>query len=96
MSEEANKTDCPPDRLSVFEGKPFYDAAVLRRGIRVWINDVEHLDDVVEYCCSGKWARIKQKNPPGHPKAGEFMKNLYGTGPKIKRVENLVIRVEWK
>jgi len=88
--------DTPPDRLSVVEDKPFFDNVVLDRGVRVWIGDQEHVDDVVEYCVSGRWARIKTKHPPGHPKAGEFMRNLYGNGPRIKRVSNVEIKVEWK
>ena len=49
-------TDVPPDRLSVDPSSPFYDEAVLARGVGVRFRGVERRD-VEEYCVSKKWIR---------------------------------------
>ena len=49
-------TDVPPDRLSVDPSSPFYDEAVLARGVGVRFRGVERRD-VEEYCVSEKWVR---------------------------------------
>ena len=49
-------TDVPPDRLRVDPSSPFYDEAVLARGVGVRFRGVERRD-VEEYCVSEKWIR---------------------------------------
>jgi len=49
-------TDVPPDRLSVDPSSPFYDEAVLARGVGVRFRGVERRD-VEEYCVSEHWIR---------------------------------------
>lgn len=86
----AGKPELPPDRLCVVDGKPYFNAAMLTR-VRVWIDEVEHIDDVVEYCVSGSWARVHVRGPNG-----QFRQNIYGKGLMIKRLVNVVVRVEFK
>ncbi len=47
----------PPDRLSVNPRSPFYDEAVLERGIGVRFNGIER-HNVEEYCISEGWVRL--------------------------------------
>lgn len=49
--------DVPPDRLSVDPESPFYDAAVLARGVGVRFKGVEKTN-VDEYCVSEGWVRL--------------------------------------
>ena len=49
-------SDAPPDRLSVDPKSPFYDGALLARGIGVRFKGQER-DDVEEYCVSESWIR---------------------------------------
>ena len=49
-------TDTPPDRLSLLPSSPFYNEALLARGIGVRFRGVERTD-VVEYCLSEGWIR---------------------------------------
>ncbi len=49
-------TDVPPDRLSVDPSSPFYDEAMLARGIGVRFRGVERRD-VEEYSVSEQWIR---------------------------------------
>ena len=49
-------SDAPPDRLSVDPKSPFYDEALLARGIGVRFKGGER-DDVEEYCVSEGWIR---------------------------------------
>ncbi len=49
-------TDTPPDRLSVDPASPFYDEAILARGIGVRFRGVERRD-VEEYSVSEGWIR---------------------------------------
>ncbi len=50
-------TDTPPDRLSNNPASPFYDEAVLRRGIGIRFKGVEKTN-VEEYCISEGWVRM--------------------------------------
>ena len=47
----------PPDRLSNDPTSPFYDAAILERGIGIRFNGVEK-NNVDEYCVSEGWIRV--------------------------------------
>ena len=49
--------DIPPDRLSANESSPYYDAAVLERGVGVRFKGVEK-NNVEEYCVSEGWVRL--------------------------------------
>jgi hypothetical protein len=53
----AATTDTPPDRLSVDPASPFYDEAVLRRGVGIRFNGVEKTT-VEEYCVSEGWVKM--------------------------------------
>jgi hypothetical protein len=48
--------DQPPDRLCIDPASPFYDEAVLVRGVGVRFKGRER-DDVEEYCVSEGWIR---------------------------------------
>lgn len=50
-------SDTPPDRLCVNPRSPYYDAALLDRGIGVRFNGVER-HNVEEYCISEGWVRL--------------------------------------
>ena len=50
-------SDTPPDRLSVDPKSPFYDEALLARGIGVRFKGVEKTN-VEEYCVSEGWVRL--------------------------------------
>ena len=50
-------SDVPPDRLSNNPASPFYDEAVLRRGIGIRFKGVEKTN-VEEYCVSEGWVRM--------------------------------------
>ena len=50
-------SDTPPDRLCVNPRSPFYDEAVLERGIGVRFNGTER-HNVEEYCISEGWVRL--------------------------------------
>ena len=50
-------TDTPPDRLSLDPRSPFYDEALLARGIGVRFKG-EEKTNVVEYCLSEGWIKI--------------------------------------
>ena len=54
MSE---KTDTPPDRLSVDPTSPYYDADVLARNVGVRFKG-EDKTNVDEYCVSEGWIRV--------------------------------------
>jgi hypothetical protein len=49
--------DVPPDRLSNNPNSPFYDEAVLRRGVGIRFKGVERTN-VEEYCVSEGWVRV--------------------------------------
>ena len=46
-----------PDRLSTNENSPYYDAALLERGVGIRFNGVEK-NNVDEYCVSEGWVRV--------------------------------------
>ncbi|MCE2565302.1 DUF3297 family protein [Komagataeibacter sp. FNDCF1] len=50
-------TDTPPDRLSVNPASPFYNEALLDRGIGVRFKGIEKTN-VEEYCISEGWVRL--------------------------------------
>ncbi len=50
-------TDTLPDRLSVNPNSPFYDEALLARGIGVKFKGVDKTN-VDEYCVSEGWVRL--------------------------------------
>ena len=50
-------TDTPPDRLSTDPRSPFFDQAVLERGIGIRFKGSER-QDVEEYCRSEGWIRV--------------------------------------
>ena len=50
-------TDTPPDRLSVNAKSPYYDEALLARGVGVRFRG-EVKTNVEEYCLSEGWIRV--------------------------------------
>jgi hypothetical protein len=50
-------SDAPPDRLSVDPQSPFYDEALLARGVGVRFKG-EEKTNVEEYCVSEGWVRL--------------------------------------
>lgn len=50
-------SDTPPDRLSVNPKSPYYDEAVLARGVGIKFKGVEKTN-VEEYCVSEGWVRL--------------------------------------
>jgi hypothetical protein len=73
MSEEGksedDKSDQPPDHLSVHASSPWYDEAALVRGIGIRFKGQER-NDVEEYCVSENWIRApvgKTRDRKGNP-----------------------------
>jgi len=54
-------SDVPPDRLSNNPASPFYNEAILRRGIGIRFKGVEKTN-VEEYCVSEGWVRVTAGN----------------------------------
>ena len=54
-------SDTPPDRLSVNPKSPYYDEAVLARGVGVRFKGAEKTN-VEEYCLSEGWIRVAAGN----------------------------------
>jgi len=50
-------SDMPPDRLSADPASPFYDEALLERGVGVRFKGQEKTN-VEEYCVSEGWVRL--------------------------------------
>ena len=50
-------TDSPPDRLSTNPDSPYYDAALLERGVGIRFKGIEKTN-VEEYCVSEGWVRV--------------------------------------
>ena len=50
-------SDTPPDRLAANAASPYYDAALLERGVGIRFNGVEK-NNVDEYCVSEGWVRL--------------------------------------
>ncbi len=57
MSEE-QKSDTPPDHLSVNPRSPHFDAEVLQRGIGIRFKDRVR-NDIEEYSVSEGWVRVQ-------------------------------------
>ena len=49
--------DKPPDRLAANAASPYYNAALLERGVGIRFNGVEK-NNVDEYCVSEGWIRV--------------------------------------
>ncbi len=54
-------SETPPDRLSVNPNSPYYDEALLAKGIGIRFNGVEKTN-VEEYCVSEGWVRVAAGN----------------------------------
>lgn len=54
-------SETPPDHLSANPQSPFFDAAMLERGVGVRFNGVEK-NNVDEYCVSEGWIRVAAGN----------------------------------
>jgi Protein of unknown function (DUF3297) len=50
-------TDTPPDRLSLNPRSPFFDGALLKRGVGIRFKGKERID-VEEYSVSEGWIRV--------------------------------------
>ena len=50
-------TDTPPDRLSINPKSPYFDEALLARGVGILFDGAEKTT-VEEYCVSEGWVRI--------------------------------------
>ena len=50
-------TDTPPDRLSADPSSPYFDQALLERGVGIRFKGVEK-NNVEEYCVSESWVRL--------------------------------------
>ena len=50
-------SDAPPDRLAANPKSPFYDEALLARGVGIRFKGVEKTN-VEEYCVSEGWVRL--------------------------------------
>jgi hypothetical protein len=55
--DEIAPTPALPDRLSVNPASPFYNAALLERGVGVRFNGADK-NNVEEYCVSEGWVRL--------------------------------------
>jgi hypothetical protein len=55
MPEDA--PDAPPDRLSLDPRSPYFDEAMLSRGVGIKFNGREKTS-VIEYCVSEGWIRV--------------------------------------
>lgn len=61
--------DTPPDRLDTNPKSPYYDEAVLDRGVGIRFNG-EEKTNVEEYCVSEGWVRLpvgKTRDRHGNP-----------------------------
>jgi Protein of unknown function (DUF3297) len=54
---EISMSENPPDRLSNDPRSPFFDAALLERGVGIRFNGAEK-NNVEEYCVSEGWIRV--------------------------------------
>ncbi len=57
LPEGVPMSDVPPDRLSNNPSSPYYDEALLRRGVGIRFKGVEKTN-VEEYCVSEGWVRL--------------------------------------
>ena len=51
-------SDVPPDRLAISPASPFFDQALLARGVGIRFKGVERTN-VDEYCISEGWVRVQ-------------------------------------
>lgn len=61
--------DTPPDRLCTNPTSPYYNPAILQRGVGIRFNGAEKTN-VDEYCVSESWIRVaagKSKDRQGNP-----------------------------
>lgn len=66
MSDDENSSpavaasggDVPPDRLAINPRSPWFDEALLRRGVGIRFKDVVRTN-VEEYCISEGWVRVQ-------------------------------------
>jgi hypothetical protein len=54
---ERAMSDTPPDRLAADPESPYYDEAVMTRGVGIRFKGAER-NDVEEYCVSEGWVRV--------------------------------------
>jgi hypothetical protein len=54
-------SDTPPDRLAASPKSPFYDEAILERGVGIIFEGAEKTN-VEEYCVSEGWVRLSAGN----------------------------------
>ena len=62
-------TDTPPDRLSINPKSPYFDEALLARGVGILFDGAEKTT-VEEYCVSEGWIRVavgKTRDRRGNP-----------------------------
>jgi hypothetical protein len=57
MGRMSDAPDTPPDRLSTDPKSPFFDQALLQRGVGIRFKGVERTN-VEEYCISEGWVRM--------------------------------------
>jgi hypothetical protein len=57
MTDTLPETDTPPDRLSTNPDSPYYDQALLQRGVGIRFKGAEKTN-VEEYCVSEGWVRL--------------------------------------
>lgn len=50
-------SDTPPDRLAADPRSPYFDSAILQRGVGIRFKGVEK-NNVEEYCVSEGWIRV--------------------------------------
>ena len=58
-----------PDRLSIDPRSPYYDEALIARGVRIRLNGTEKTN-IEEYCVSEGWVRVsagKARDRHGRP-----------------------------
>ena len=69
MFKSRTVTDTPPDRLSINPKSPYFDEALLARGVGIMFDGAEKTT-VEEYCVSEGWIRIavgKTRDRRGNP-----------------------------
>ena len=73
IAESPAITDTPPDRLAASPRSPFYDEALLERGVGI-VFDGNERTNVDEYCVSEGWVKV----------AAGKSKDRYGNALTIK------------
>jgi hypothetical protein len=84
----SDSPDTPPDRLSTDPRSPFFDQALLQRGVGIRFKGVERTN-VEEYCISEGWVRVavgktldRRGNPMTMKLSGPVEAFFYDTQPK--------------